>query len=310
MVFIDKSTQPSKDAKQRLENWKASFVCGSTRNNDGSINNDYQGFTLGDFYDKAELGELTGTKIWKIFGSLPLIKAQLRGDLSIEQDHICCYCGQQLVLEKTRIEHFLSKAKAFATRLFNYDNLLLSCDGTPEGQSVQRLQFLQGRLETIEELSVRMSVTLETIEEYNIGIVQNYNDGKINTTKDIYLGRNHCDPYKGYIEDKLKRDISIVNPTTHELCWQYFKVNNQGFISINETLDEQTKQLALNSIYALNLNADELQKKRKNAWIEFEKLWINEMSSQFDITTYRDIQLEIKQPFCFVNYHFIQQLME
>ena len=75
-------------------------------------------------------------------------------------------------------------------------------------------------------------------------------------------------------------------------------------------LDEETKELASKSIYALNLNAAELQKKRKNAWIEFEKLWINDMSSQFDIATYSAIQLEIKQPFCFVNYHFIQQLME
>lgn len=128
MVFIDKSTQPSQAAKQRLEDWKVSFICGSIRNNDGSINDDYQGFTLEDFYNKAELGELTGTKIWKIFSTVPLIKAQLRSDLSTEQDYICCYCGQQLVIDKTRIEHFLSKAKAFASRIFNYDNLLLSCD--------------------------------------------------------------------------------------------------------------------------------------------------------------------------------------
>ena len=74
--------------------------------------------------------------------------------------------------------------------------------------------------------------------------------------------------------------------------------------------DESIKTLTLNSINVLNLKAEELRKKRKEAWDSFAKTWIDDFSQQIDIDTYLSIcWLKLKQPFCFVNYHFIQNLM-
>jgi uncharacterized protein (TIGR02646 family) len=179
MVFIDKSTQHSQESKQRLEDWKKDFS--------------YNGETLEQLYVKAESGVLTGRAIWTIFRTQGIdVQDRLREDLSIEQEYICCYCGQKLKID-TRIEHFLSKAKEFAKRLFNYDNLLLSC----EGELYDRVRYSAGKLETRKEFADRNKLTTKQIKEYNP-------NKKFKAGERFRCGKDHCDPHKGHIEDKEK----------------------------------------------------------------------------------------------------------
>jgi uncharacterized protein (TIGR02646 family) len=293
MVFIDKSTQHSQDSKKRLDDWANGFH--------------FNGKSLEDLY--SEEGQ-TGKNLWNIFGMLhsdqATVKAQLRIDLKIEQEFICCYCGQEL--DKTRIEHFLSKARDFKNRIFKYDNLILSCDGDPDEQSYTNLQYKSGKLETLQELAIRKGVSIEIIETYNQGIVEKHENAEIKQNKKIYLSRDHCDPYKGYIEDIENREISIVNPTIFNSCWKYFKFDYDGGISFNDKINDATiKTLVEDSIRVLNLDAEILRKKRKNALRSFiDELEIMlEHEQDFDIDTHFSVQFNTKKPFCFVIYHFI-----
>jgi hypothetical protein len=289
MVFIDKSTPHSTESKQRLEDWKKEFLL--------------NGETLEQLYVKE--GQ-KGSELWKIFRDEGFdVQEQLRKDLSTEQEHICCYCGQKLKSE-TRIEHFLSKAKEFAKRVFNYDNLLLSC----EGEIYDKVQYGIGKMETLQEFAERNKLTIKHIRGYNSSKkLKNFKIGD-----KIYYGEYHCDPHKGQVEDKEKKEIPIINPSQFKECWQYFTYDYNGAISVNNTAikDNALKNLAINAIRVLNLNAKELTEKRKKALTDFSDDWNNVAEAyQYDLETYFSDQfLSPKQPFCFVNYHFIQQLMK
>ncbi len=58
-------------------------------------------------------------------------KTQLRTYLFLEQSGICCYCKQNISNDhKSKIEHFLPRHdNKFASEIFNYYNLFLSCSG-------------------------------------------------------------------------------------------------------------------------------------------------------------------------------------
>jgi LysM repeat protein len=284
MIFIDKTTQHSQDSKQRLENWKINFRL--------------NGETLEQLYVKEEQ---TGNVLWSKIRSN--IKKRLRQDLSLEQAHICCYCGKRLAIE-TRIEHFLSKSKKseFHARVFNYDNLLLSC----EGEYFDRIQSLSGRMETLVEFARRNNITTEELKEINPKKT-NWNSIEIN--EKLRFGRDCCDPHKGQIEDKEKREILIINPTKHQNCWEYFKFNQDGGILFNDKIeDEKIKTEVENSIRVLNLDSKKLREKRLEALQFFtdELATKIEYEQDFDIHAYFSTKSNSKYPFCFVIYHFIK----
>lgn len=59
-------------------------------------------------------------------------KNALRQSLLAEQGHICCYCGNRIENKPGQvvIEHLLPKSKpAYRHLIFEYENLLLSCNG-------------------------------------------------------------------------------------------------------------------------------------------------------------------------------------
>ena len=58
-----------------------------------------------------------------------LYKTDLWLQLCREQGYICAYCGQKLIIDKQRIEHFAVKSQNMDT-IFDYDNLLAVCDST------------------------------------------------------------------------------------------------------------------------------------------------------------------------------------
>lgn len=285
MVFIDKTTQHSSNSKERLEVWKRAFR--------------YQGKTLEQLYSEPNQ---TGGNLWDKATS---IKTILRQDLWNEQNGICCYCCKKLDEHKngktaTRIEHFLPKGEprnvdTFRQRVFDYDNLLLSCDGDPEGSYSTTPQYVNGIIETKEEIALRVKVSVHTIDEYN---------DSIKIGKKVYYGKDHCDPHKA---NKIE---PIIDPTKSRDCWEYFIVNEKGEISINSNIENDDVKIKVdNSIKILNLKATILNKERKMAFDGFVSAW-EIMKDVLDIQEYFTIQHGIIQPYCFVNYHFLTNILK
>lgn len=300
MVFIDKTTHHSNEARNRLEAWKAQL-------------------DLVSLY--AEPNQ-TGDNLWKIEDNeFQNVKDKLREDLNVEQGKICCYCCQQLELLRTKIEHFLAKsapdrvdkAQAFAERVFNYDNLLLSCDGGEISQKPYEVKInLYGNLETKQEVADRLGVSTELLDKLNPSATYRRGE-KIKYTEGV-----HCDTHKG------KCVLPICNPMIDNDYWAYFDVKPDGSISVNTTREASVQVLAENTLTVLNLKESRLVDKRKTAWGKFEETLIEQEEFQATfpdqdrlsiyLQEYLEIQLEsdkiseIKAPFCFVNYHVIKSL--
>ena len=303
MVFIDKTTTHSNESKARLEAWKVGFL--------------HEGKTLEVLYAEADQ---TGAELWVMLNQD--VKDRLRDDLNLEQEDICCYCCQFLLLRAIKIEHFLvksapdcvgeAKVRAFAQRVFNYDNLLLSCDGGESSQKPYEVKRkANGQLETKEDIAFRLDVTTELLDKLNPPNTTIYSLGaKIKYTEGV-----HCDTKKG------NNPMPIINPTTHLYCWQYFEVDRDGTIKVNsEIANEALRELVQNTITILNLEEPRLKARRKIAWQKFEDTLTEE--EEFKETFpdrdklyaylqgYFTLQIQIKAPFCFVNYHFIQDFIQ
>ncbi|NOQ37241.1 MAG: TIGR02646 family protein [Methylococcaceae bacterium] len=113
MKYIIKSSSPSE-----FEAWK----------------NEYQ-------LTETELSQnysLEGEKdnIWGKFSGE--IKTKVKESLLSEQGFICCYCQQRVELSKqTIIEHFIAR-DIEPTMMFNYDNILVCCDGGDERRTEEK----------------------------------------------------------------------------------------------------------------------------------------------------------------------------
>lgn len=56
------------------------------------------------------------------------VKRNLKETLLLEQGHICCYCGQEISIDSSIIEHLKSRSNYPKLQL-DYDNLVCSCMG-------------------------------------------------------------------------------------------------------------------------------------------------------------------------------------
>jgi uncharacterized protein (TIGR02646 family) len=120
MKHIDKKESP-----ENLNNWKENW---SARNNEN--------VRLSDLYTQEGM---TGNRLWRVLGQSKQTstggkrlysKEELKEDLIAEQGFICCYCNREITINDATIEHFKEKGKSeYFDLAFDYDNLLLSCDG-------------------------------------------------------------------------------------------------------------------------------------------------------------------------------------
>ncbi len=297
MVFIDKTTSHSVESRNRLETWKTQL-------------------DLARLY--AEPNQ-TGDALWNIEDfEFQNVKDRLREDLNTEQGKICCYCCQGLELLRTKIEHFLAKSapdrldkeQAFVERVFNYENLLLSCDGGERSQKPYEVKVnIYGNVQTRQEVADRLGVSVELLDKLNPSATYRRGE-KIKYTEGV-----HCDAIKG------KSVLPIFNPTIEDSYWRYFELKPDGSISVNTTRETSIQQLAENTLTVLNLNESRLTDKRKTAWKKFEETLIEQEGFQATfpdaerlyayLQEYLEIQLDSdkvsknKVPFCFVNYHVI-----
>jgi uncharacterized protein (TIGR02646 family) len=100
---------------------------------------DSKSFSKTDLQAEANLVNKK-TLIWKQFQKKTKVRNDVKRDLLDEQGYICCYCQNRINLdEKTQIEHFIPRSSD-PTKMFDYDNLLASCDG---GQKI-REDYNQG----------------------------------------------------------------------------------------------------------------------------------------------------------------------
>ena len=302
MVFIDKTTTHSSDSKDRLEAWKTGFL--------------HDGKPLSELYTEQNQ---TGDKLWDILNQD--VKDRLRADLDTEQEDICCYCCQSLAGKNTKIEHFLvksapdcegeNKIRAFADRVFNYNNLLLSCDGGESSQKPYEVKRkYDGTLETKQDIANNLKVTPELLDKLNTSEIVYRLGTKIKYTEGV-----HCDAHRG------NNFTPIINPTTERECWQFFEVKNDGSMTVNPSIaDDSLRQIIENTLNpVLNLGDSRLKDRRKQAWQKFEETLLEQAEFQAAfpdsealyayLQDYLAIQLQIKAPFCFVNYHLIQNFM-
>ena len=230
MKYIDKSN--SSAAKNALDTWKANKNGLKALCDDTSIN---------------------PQKIWK---KLPKpLENTLREALHKEQNSMCCYCGKELQKRKKEriLEHFKPKSKDRWNRMFDYDNLLLSCHGN-----------------SFEWYQIKSTDSWESIgRNWSPEILQDFktlnNDIEFKAGANIKIGyikgaaNHHCDNFK----DSHDMPLSI-NLTTLPDCIDRFKyvviddkiADEIGFIKGNDSDAEK-------AIAVLNLNEKNLVEARK-----------------------------------------------
>jgi uncharacterized protein (TIGR02646 family) len=114
MKRIIKNLEPAE-----LSDWKASYTAKN-------------GKKLQDLYKQDNM---TGKTLWKFLPSSErenrlYSKAQLRLALLQEQGFISCYCNREIEADGAVIEHFMPKGTPkYRHLVYDYDNLLASCDG-------------------------------------------------------------------------------------------------------------------------------------------------------------------------------------
>jgi uncharacterized protein (TIGR02646 family) len=307
MIFIDKTTAHSQKSKAALETWKITFQ--------------WDGKPLKQLYEEPNQ---SGGQLWKFFETdAQDVKDQLREDLNQEQGEICCYCCQQLVLNKTKIEHFEvksapdcegeTKVKAFEARVFNYDNLLLCCDGGESSQKDYEVKVgRDGNVETKQQIADKLNISTDFLDELNPKAT--YKRGE----KIKYTGGTHCDACrsdgtftyftkmkkdKPFLEMLKKRKVDIliaknnnaiipiINPSLEIDCWQYFEVDESGLMTVGSSItDQMIREKVENTLIVLHLNEPRLKDYRKKAWKAFEDTCLNEVMKAYNGTYPHDVE--------------------
>lgn len=289
MVFIKKTT--SSPAKSILEKWLSK--------------RDIQAL-----YDEPNQ---TGKKLWKLIRSK---RGELNAALRLEQDNICGYCCEALFHEDSQIDkeasidHFLTKsaqdrvdkARAFAERVFNYDNLIVSCDGgrTDVDTYIIRKNS-NGDIPTKEDIATELGIKVGKLNRLNPLAKYELNEEIKYSRKD----RLHCDAFK---DDSY---LPILNPTREQNCWQLFNIErNSGLLKVAKHVKEpNTIELIENTIVVLNLNVETLAEERKKRFLLFESLIEAPEFKELYPSLIGYIDSTPRQPFCFVQYHVIQGLI-
>lgn len=154
MKHIDKKETPE-NLKNWRENWRA--------RNDNNVK-------LENLYSQDEM---TGNRLWRVLPSSKYTsvgekrlysKEELKENLVDEQGYICCYCNREIRVSDATIEHFKEKGKSeYFDLAFDYNNLLLSCDGYEQEPRPRDVCCNSKRIQN-EEL--RLSPLQNDIENY------------------------------------------------------------------------------------------------------------------------------------------------
>ena len=170
-----------------------------------------------------------------------------------------CGCSITLLKGKTAIEHFLAKMANKFKNTYDYDNLMLSCEGF-EAHSVQDYFVQKG--DTWKIIADKFEMTVQKLKQDNQELKQD-NSTKFTKNEQPTVNRKltitkpptFCDNHKGEKMDE------IIDPKQKPDCWDRLIYKNDGSISF----DEKDK-IVEKTINILNLNASTLVQKRQKAW--------------------------------------------
>jgi hypothetical protein len=260
----------------------------------------------------------SGTVIWNWFGKIfPALRNDLRQALLTEQGGICCYCGQDISHLPTTIEHFHPKGVDTKNRIFDYPNLVLSCNYS-EVETPSFIHFLE--TDGYTDLNTQRAIAEKagcnkTLSKFNPtlkGTDPRKPITEIQKGENLYLYIRHCENKKENTEPENK----IISPLDSD-CTKYFEYNSDGKINIINTTDDISKNI-LDDV--LNLNAANLCVFRVDAYGKAEALK-KRLVAEFDSGTITEDELigeiEIQDepdgngkrtPFCFVFTYLLNQI--
>lgn len=279
MKYIDKQNEASKEAAERLHDWRDEYIY---QKKDFP---QYHGMTFREIC-KA----LTGGQLWDLLNN----KDPYRKSLRIEQNNLCCYCCEELKngTGRTAIDHFEDK-NTNPCKTFNYDNLLLACDGNRKKKIYRFLPY-----DSWETVAKHFETTPEALK------LQITNLSFISGEEVSVEWIHHCDAAKG------NKSI-LINPSLEEekTCWERFNYDSDGNIKAAEGDSD-----AQNTIDVLNLNVTILQNKRKNAWAGFDKIIeteINDVIENFGVNTKEAVEFLLKTSpsFCVVKWALLKSVI-
>lgn len=239
MKFIDKSIPNSKIYAERLHKWRDAYVYNKEEFPQ------YKGLKFSEFCDKPEF---TSNKLWELLNNNEPYRKALR----IEQNGLCCYCCKAFDKgsDKTAIEHFEDKGSKPCERTFDYNNLMLACEGNKNPK-----RYIFGRSDTWESIAIHFKTTVERLKAENSILSFVHGESiKIKLT-------HHCDVAK-------QSQTIAINPTQEKDCWKRFKYDANGTIEPVEG-DE-----------ILKLNADILKQGRQVAWQAAVNNWATDVEIQ------------------------------
>jgi uncharacterized protein (TIGR02646 family) len=243
MKLIDKTlTEASKNARIALHNWRDTYESES-------------GKTFKDYCDEdASTGIIWALLTDGLETDDFYNKAKLRKALFDEQREICCYCGCSIKLAKgkTAIEHFLAKMADKFKNTYNYDNLMLSCEGF-EAHAIQDYFVQKG--DTWKLIADKFEMVVQKLQQDNPTEFTKNEQPRVNARLTITKPPTFCDNQKGE-----KTDV-IIDPKQKPDCWDRLIYKSDGSISCDEK-----DEIAKKTIEILNLNAITLVKKRQKAW--------------------------------------------
>jgi uncharacterized protein (TIGR02646 family) len=167
-----------------------------------------------------------------------LTKKKLHSELLLEQYYLCCYCGTNIEVENSHVEHLQPQSK-FKKRTLNYNNLLISCNGDNLIESdVQELKYC-GHLKLDYYNSEMLTPLDEDCEERMILSA----DGRINIVRNEDLGASTTIDVLGLNSYVLReKRASIIDGILTEVMGksmddceqkQYFKEELEYLQSIN-----------------------------------------------------------------------------
>jgi uncharacterized protein (TIGR02646 family) len=327
MIYIDKNIKPtSLEAATALHSWRDTYVFKyeegfeyrkKKKESEAAFTIWFEKYKRKDlkdvdienkiFMDICE--NLNAESAWNLIeeygGGL---KKKLKEALLKEQSGICCYCLQDISEALlTIIEHFLAKSndKATCDNTYNYQNLLLSCDGN-RGANKGEIYQVKKEDKSWEDVVKAIEKRNERRPDFTIDVASlkemnplQQQDGVPKGNLFYRMPSIHCDNYK-----ENKTDV-IINPTTATDCSTRFQYHEKGLI---EGKDEQ----ATLTVTVLNLNAYILQESRRNKWREFDEV-LNQnadFSTQYvaedwaSLKTFLQTELDLEEkltyPFCTV----------
>lgn len=223
---------------------------------------------IDSWIDSARTGSAIWSELGKTFGqerettiNPKKFRKAVEQAFWLEQNGLCCYCGDKIDLESTKkyhsIEHWQPK-NVFKERIFDWNNLFLTCR---ESNAYKKY--------TIDGVTIKTVADISRDAHLSPYIVLKYNEGKQEKKGEVWEVPRpaHCDDSKSkYDSKKLETQLPIIYPPDAQNYSNYIVYNKNGEIEVVGSPSKADKVLLENTIEVLALNCITLVDRRRNIW--------------------------------------------